>query len=131
MSGGIRRQPGCAATSGAIFSPIRAATRLCRRGIETLKIYREERLFARATHLQEEWHDAIHSLRVPATAVVDIRTLGLIAGIEHSPREGAPDARAQEAFVDCFQNGLLIRLGKVGRSGSAMTGINPMKWQTR
>ena len=42
--------------------------------------------------------------------VIDIRTIGLIAGIELQPRDGAPGARAYDVFVDCFEKGLLIRV---------------------
>ena len=39
----------------------------------------------------------------------DIRNLGLVAGIELEPRDGAPGARAYEAFVKCFEAGVLVR----------------------
>ena len=45
-----------------------------------------------------------------ARFVIDIRTIGLIAGIELEPRPGAPGARGYEVFVDCFQRGLLVRV---------------------
>ena len=41
--------------------------------------------------------------------VVDIRNLGLVAGIELEPRAGAPGTRAYDVLVDCFEAGLLIR----------------------
>ena len=39
----------------------------------------------------------------------DVRNLGLIAGIELESRDGAPGARAYEAFVKCFEAGVLVR----------------------
>jgi beta-alanine--pyruvate transaminase len=42
--------------------------------------------------------------------VIDIRNLGLVAGIELAPREGKPGARAMEAFHRAFDAGLLIRV---------------------
>ncbi|HEY3597433.1 MAG TPA: aminotransferase class III-fold pyridoxal phosphate-dependent enzyme, partial [Paraburkholderia sp.] len=44
-----------------------------------------------------------------ATHVKDIRNLGLVAGIELEPRDGAPGARGYEAFVKCFEAGVLVR----------------------
>ena len=42
--------------------------------------------------------------------VVDIRTIGLVAGIELAPRPDAMGKRAYEVFVDCFERGLLTRV---------------------
>ncbi|MCA1492927.1 aspartate aminotransferase family protein [Sinorhizobium alkalisoli] len=81
----------------------------CAAGIATLDIYRDEGLMTRAAELQEDWHSAIHSLK-GLPNVIDIRTIGLIAGIELTPRDGAPGARAYDVFVDCFEKGLMIRV---------------------
>ncbi|WP_298957660.1 aspartate aminotransferase family protein [uncultured Methylobacterium sp.] len=81
----------------------------CAAGLATLDIYEEEGLLTRATGLQEVWHDAMHSLR-GAPHVIDIRTIGMVAGIELDPRAGAPGSRAYDVFVDCFEKGLLIRV---------------------
>lgn len=81
----------------------------CAAGLAVLDIYEGEGLFTRAAELQMKWDDAIHSLKSAAN-VIDIRTIGLIAGIELDPRPGAPGARAYDAFLDCFQNGVLIRV---------------------
>ena len=51
----------------------------------------------------------MHSLK-GLPHVVDIRTIGLIAGIELASRDGRSAARAYDVFVDCFQRGLLIRV---------------------
>ncbi len=78
-------------------------------GLATLKVYRDEGLFARAASLEPYWEDAVHSLRA-VPRVVDLRNIGLMAGIELEPRPGSPGARALEAFVACFNRGLLIRV---------------------
>jgi beta-alanine--pyruvate transaminase len=76
--------------------------------IATLDLYRREQLFERAASLAPAFEAAVHALR-DAKHVKDIRNLGLVAGIELEPREGAPGARAYEAFVKCFEAGVLIR----------------------
>ena len=81
----------------------------CAAGLATLDIYRDEGLLTRAAELQADWHEAMHSLK-GLPHVIDIRTIGLIAGIELSSRDGAVGARAYDVFVDCFEKGLLIRV---------------------
>ncbi len=78
-------------------------------GIATLSIYEDEGLLARAASLEEDWAASIHDLR-GTRHVIDLRNLGLIAGIELEPRPGAPGSRAYDVFVDCFRRGLLIRV---------------------
>ena len=81
----------------------------CAAGLATLDIYAGEGLLTRVQALAPLWEEALHALRgVPH--VIDIRTIGLVAGIELASRPGAVGARAYEAFVDCFQKGLLIRV---------------------
>jgi len=41
--------------------------------------------------------------------VIDVRNIGLVAGIELEPLPGKPTARAFEAFVRAYQRGVLIR----------------------
>lgn len=81
----------------------------CAAGIATLDIYAEEGLLTRAAEMADDWQEAIHSLK-SAKNVIDIRTLGLVAGIELSSRDGAVGARAYDVFTDCFRQGLLIRV---------------------
>ncbi len=81
----------------------------CAAGLATLEIYQGEGLLDRALAIEPYWRAAIHSLR-DARHVIDIRDFGLIAGIELSPRPGAPTARAMEAFEAAFDQGLLIRV---------------------
>jgi len=81
----------------------------CAAGMATLEIYQKEGLLTRAAELTGHWQAAIHGLK-DLPNIVDIRALGLLAGIELSSREGAPGARAYDVFVDCFEKGLLIRI---------------------
>ena len=78
-------------------------------GIATLDVYREEGLFERAAELAPYWEDALWSLK-GGHHVIDLRNLGIVAGIELEPRPGAPTARATEAFHKCFDEGVLIRV---------------------
>jgi len=80
----------------------------CAAGIATLDVYRDEGLFARAAELAPYWEATMHALK-GTRHVVDIRNLGLVAGIELEPRSGAPGTRAYDVLVDCFEAGLLIR----------------------
>jgi len=78
-------------------------------GEATLALYHEERLFANAASLAPYFEDAVHSL-VGLPNVVDVRNIGLMAGIELAPRTGKPGARGYEALVRCFEAGLLTRV---------------------
>jgi beta-alanine--pyruvate transaminase len=55
------------------------------------------------------WEDAIHSLK-GGRHVIDLRNLGLIAGIELESIPGKVGKRAFEAFVKAYEDGLLIRV---------------------
>ena len=77
--------------------------------LATLGIYRDEGIFERVAELAPYWEDAVHSLKGLPT-VIDIRNIGLVAGIELEPIEGKPTARAFGIFLDCFhERDLLIR----------------------
>ncbi len=77
-------------------------------GIATLDVYREERLFERANDLAPHWEETMHSLKDLAN-IIDIRNLGLVAGIELASIPGKVGARAYDVFVRAFKKGLLIR----------------------
>ena len=81
----------------------------CAAGIATLDIYAEEGLLTRAAGLAKYWEDAIWSLK-DAKNVIDLRVIGLVAGIEFSPRPGAPTKRAFEIFTKAFEKGLMVRV---------------------
>ena len=78
-------------------------------GIATLDLYREEGLFERARDLAGYWQDALWSLE-GGHHVIDLRNIGIMAGIELEPRPGQPTARATETFHKCFDDGVLIRV---------------------
>ena len=50
----------------------------------------------------------MHSLR-ERPHVIDVRNMGLVAGIELEPMAGKPGTRAFEAFLRCYEKGVLIR----------------------
>jgi beta-alanine--pyruvate transaminase len=80
----------------------------CAAGLGTLATYADEGLLTRAGELQGYFAEALHSLR-GAPHVIDIRTIGLVGGIELAPITGEPAKRAFNVFLDCFERGLLIR----------------------
>ena len=80
----------------------------CAAALATLDIYAEEGLFDRARDLSGYWEAAMHSLK-GQPHVIDIRNLGLVAGIELEPIAGKPGARAFDLFVRCYEQGLLTR----------------------
>lgn len=80
----------------------------CAAALATLDTYREEDLFQRAADLAPYWEEAVHALK-GEPHVIDIRNLGLVAGIELEPRAGAPTKRAFETFLKCYEKGVSIR----------------------
>lgn len=76
--------------------------------VAALDLYEEERLFERSRELAPYFEQAVHSLR-ELPHVIDVRNLGLVAGIELEPIPGKPAARAFDVFLRCFEKGLLIR----------------------
>ena len=81
----------------------------CAAALATLDIYEREHLFDRAAQLESPWEQALHTLR-GAPHVIDVRTIGVVAGVELEARQGAPGARGYEAFVKCYERGVLVRV---------------------
>jgi beta-alanine--pyruvate transaminase len=81
----------------------------CAAGLATLDLYRREQLFERARALAPYFESAVHRL-ADAPHVIDIRNLGLVAGIELAPRIDGAGKRGMEVFHHCFDNGVLIRV---------------------
>ncbi len=81
----------------------------CAAGLATLDVYQQEGLFERVASLASYWEDAVHSLK-DAPHVVDIRNIGLVAGIELEPRPGKPGARGYEVFTRCYDKDVLVRV---------------------
>lgn len=77
-------------------------------GLATLDLYRTEELFERAASMEPYMADAVHSLR-GLPNVIDLRNIGLVGAIELEPRPGAPGARGFEAFLKCFEAGVMVR----------------------
>ncbi len=80
----------------------------CAAALGTLKTYAEEGLLTRAAQLQDTFAQALHSLK-GEPHVIDIRNLGLVGGIELAPLPGEPAKRAFNVFLDCWEQGVLIR----------------------
>ena len=83
--------------------PVAAAAALA-----AMDVYEQEELFGRAAELAPYFEDAAHALR-ERQHVIDIRNIGLVAGIELTPRPGEPARRSYETFVKCYERGVLIR----------------------
>jgi beta-alanine--pyruvate transaminase len=81
----------------------------CAAGLATMDIMARENLFSAAANISSIWEKAAHNLN-GAKHVCDVRNIGLIAGIELTPRDGAIGARGYEAFVKCYENGVLVRV---------------------
>jgi beta-alanine--pyruvate transaminase len=80
----------------------------CAAGLATLDTYAEDGLLTRAQSMQDYFADAVHSLKGEPN-VIDVRNIGLVGGIELAPIPGEPAKRAFNAFLDCWDKGLLIR----------------------
>jgi beta-alanine--pyruvate transaminase len=80
----------------------------CAAAHAALDIYENEDLFGRASKSAKILEDAVHSLR-GLPHVIDIRNAGMAAAIELEPHEGRANERAFEAYLRCFERGLLIR----------------------
>jgi beta-alanine--pyruvate transaminase len=80
----------------------------CAAGLATLETYADEGLLTRAAQMQGTFADAVHSMKALPN-VIDVRNFGLVAGIELAPIAGQPTKRAFDVFLDCWEQGLLIR----------------------
>jgi beta-alanine--pyruvate transaminase len=76
--------------------------------LASLDVFEQEGLYDRARELAPYFENAVHSLR-ELPHVIDVRNLGMVAGIELEPIAGKPTARAFEAFLRCFDDDVLIR----------------------
>jgi len=82
----------------------------CAAGLATLDLYRDEKLFARAKALEPYFADAAMSLRA-LPGVLDIRTVGLAAGIDLASRPDAYGKRAYEVMEHAFHDiGVMVRV---------------------
>ncbi|MGO3929461.1 aspartate aminotransferase family protein [Rhodopseudomonas pseudopalustris] len=82
----------------------------CAAGLATLDIYRDEKLFERARQLETVMADAVMTLK-GLPNVVDIRTVGVTAGIDLAPIADAPGKRGFEAMNTGFHDhDLMLRI---------------------
>ena len=80
----------------------------CAAALATLEVFKEQRILDHAKEIQPYWEDAVHALK-GLPHVIDLRTIGLVAGIELEPIPGKPGARAYQALKRAFADGILIR----------------------
>ena len=82
----------------------------CAAALATLDIHRDEKLFERARTLEPVFADAVMALKGEPN-VVDIRTVGLTAGIDLAPRPDLPGKRGFEALACAFHDhDLMLRV---------------------
>jgi beta-alanine--pyruvate transaminase len=79
----------------------------CAAGLATLDLYREERLFERAKKIEPVWAEAAMGLK-GLPGVLDIRCVGLTAGIDLASRPGEVGKRAYDAMVKAFNDESLV-----------------------
>jgi beta-alanine--pyruvate transaminase len=80
----------------------------CAAALGTLDTYAEDGLLTRAATMAPVFESALHSLEgVPN--VIDVRNIGLVGGIELEPIPGQPGKRAFDAFLACWERGVLVR----------------------
>ncbi|GGE34212.1 aspartate aminotransferase family protein [Agaricicola taiwanensis] len=79
-------------------------------GLATLDLYRDEGLFERARELEPAFADAAMALK-NLSGVLDIRTIGLVAGIDLQGHADQPGKRGFEAIERGFHNeGIMMRV---------------------
>ncbi len=82
----------------------------CAAGLASLDLYRDEDLFARAKRLEPVWADAAMGLK-GLPGIADIRTVGLVAGIELEPSSEGAGRRGTAAMLSAFNdNNLMARV---------------------
>lgn len=78
-------------------------------GLASLELYRDEGLFERGRALESVFADAVRGLK-GSPHIIDIRTIGLAAGIDLSPIDGSPGLRGARALdAAFFDEDLVIR----------------------
>ncbi len=82
----------------------------CAAGLAALDLYRDEDLFARAKKIEPLWYDAAMSLK-GFPNVLDIRCVGITAGIDLASRPDAVGKRGFEAMERGFHDeGIMFRI---------------------
>ena len=80
----------------------------CAAALATLEEYEAEKLFDRANSLEKCFEEHAHMLK-DLDNVIDIRTIGLVAGIELKNRADGMGKRVYDIWENCFENNLLTR----------------------
>ena len=81
----------------------------CAAAMATLDAYTEDGLIARAAELSPYFEDGLHSLR-GLPGVIDVRNVGLLAGIELQGWASGPGTHAQAVAQHCLdESGVLVR----------------------
>ncbi|MBB3103505.1 aspartate aminotransferase family protein [Azomonas macrocytogenes] len=80
----------------------------CAAALATQEIYVRENLFQKGIELEGYWQKALGSL-AGLPGIIDIRTVGLVAGVQLAPDAAGPGKRGYDVFRHCFENGLLVR----------------------
>jgi beta-alanine--pyruvate transaminase len=82
----------------------------CAAGLAALDLYRDEQLFERARRLEPGFADGAMTLK-DLPGVLDVRTVGISAGIDLAARRGAIGERGYEAMERAFHDeDLVIRI---------------------
>jgi beta-alanine--pyruvate transaminase len=81
----------------------------CAAAVATIKLLKDEDLFARADKMGKYLGNALHAACTGLSGVIGIRTLGLAGAVELVSLAGLPGKRAYNIFLDCFAKGVLVR----------------------
>ena len=80
----------------------------CAAALGTLDTYADDQLLTRGATMAKAFENAVHSMQ-GLPNVIDVRNIGLVGGIELAPIPGEPGKRAFNVFLDCWEQGLLVR----------------------
>lgn len=82
----------------------------CAAGLATLAALEQENALERVRSLTTHFEECVHRLR-GLPHVLDIRNIGLAAGITLAPKQGDPTLRPFEVAMDCWKQGYYVRFG--------------------
>jgi len=80
----------------------------CAAALATLDVFAEQGVLDNARAMAAYFEEAAHALR-GLPHVIDVRAIGLVAGIELEALPGRPGARGYAALKQAFADGILIR----------------------
>jgi len=80
----------------------------CAAALATLETYADDGLLTRGAQMAPYFENALHSLK-GSPHVIDVRNIGLVGGVELTPRPGEPGKRAFDVFLECWKRGVMIR----------------------